>query len=353
MKILLTLDFPPEQGGIQRYLFNMVKYSYGLSDRVLVGCSSIKTDESVSTLPCPVKYYSNLLSKKNKKITLINLFFALFKYVTRFKELRIEAGNIYAAIPVFLVSLIWPVKYIVYCYGKEIIPLGEKSFRALLFRCILIRAEKIGYISEHTASLLSYINVNHKLKYLPPRIEKDLLIDIKNKDLHNPVHLLSVGRLQEHKGHDFLVDLVALLPEKIDWKLTIAGSGPQYPFLEKKVADYKLHDRIVLTDAVSDLKLWEIYKNADIFLFPSRECNDSTEGFGIVLLEAMAQGLAIVASQVGGIVEVLDNGGCGLLVPPDHLQSWSEAIQKLIYDHGLRKSLIKNARSRVENQYVW
>lgn len=353
MKILLTLDFPPEQGGIQRYLFNMVKHSYGLSDRVLVGCSSVKTDESVSILPCPVKYYSSLLSKKNKKISLFNLFFVLLKYVKQYKELRIEAGNIYAAIPVFLISLVWPVKYNVYCHGKEIIALGEKSLRALLFRCILTRAEEIGYISKYTASLLSILNVNHKLKYFPPRIEKALLIDLQHKDLHNPVHLLSVGRLQEHKGHDFLVDMVALLPEKIDWKLTIAGSGPQYPFLKKKAVDYKLDEKIVLTDAVSDQELWEIYKSADIFLFPSRECNNSTEGFGIVLLEAMAQGLAIIASQVGGIIEVLDNGDSGLLVPPDHMQSWIEAIQKLIYEHELRKRLVENARSRVENQYVW
>jgi glycosyltransferase involved in cell wall biosynthesis len=49
--------------------------------------------------------------------------------------------------------------------------------------------------------------------------------------------------------------------------------------------------------------LFELYESADIFLFPSRETNDSTEGFGIVLIEAMAQGVAILASQVGGIAK--------------------------------------------------
>lgn len=353
MKILLTLDFFPEQGGIQRYLFNLVKYSYDKSDLVLVG-SSTKTDKKPTGLPCAVEYFSNRFSKKNKKAALLNLFAALLISLIKFKKNTIvEAGNIYAAIPVLLISLFLPVKYSVYCHGKEIMPLGKKSWQAFLFRCILKRAQKISYISKHTVSFLLALNVDHKLCYLPPKIENSLLADISNKNLHDPIHLLSVGRLQQHKGHDFLLDLMTELPVNRKWKLTIVGSGPQYPFLKERIANYSLEEMVNLTDSISDKSLLELYESADIFLFPSRETKDSTEGFGIVLIEAMAQGVAIVASQVGGIAEVLDNGNCGLLVPPDQKQPWIDAITMLISDQKLRTRLIQNARERVEEQYVW
>lgn len=353
MRILLTLDFPPEQGGIQRYLYNMVKYSYDMNDRVLVG-SSVKADEEASGLPCSVEYYSNRFSKKNKKVSLLNLFVALTIHLIKHKkDTIVEAGNIYAAIPVFLVSLFWPVKYNVCCHGKEIIPIGQKGWRAFLFRCILKRAENISYVTRHTASFLSDLNVDHKLCYLPPKIEKRLLADISNKSLHNPLQFLSVGRLQQHKGHDFLLDLMIELPVSRKWKLTIVGSGPQYPLLKRKIADYSLEERVNLTDSIPDKLLFELYGSADIFLFPSRNTYDSTEGFGMVLIEAMAQGVAIVASKVGGITEVLDNGNCGLLVPPDQKQPWIDGITKLVSDQELRIRLIQNARKRVEEQYVW
>jgi phosphatidylinositol alpha-1,6-mannosyltransferase len=353
MKILLTLDFPPEQGGIQRYLYNMVKYCYDRSDRVLVG-SSIKPDERIVGLPCTMKYYSNWFSKKNKKVSLLNLLAALLINLIKYRQnATVEAGNIYAAIPVFLISLFWPVKYNVYCYGKEIIPLVNNNWRTLLFRGILNRAENIFYITRHTASFLSLLNVDHKLRYLPPKIEKSLLNDVSDKVLHDPVHLLSVGRLQQHKGHDFLLDLMTELPANIKWQLTIAGSGPQHCLLRQKIEDYYLKDKIHVTGMIPDKLLWELYESADIFLFPSRETNNDTEGFGIVLLEAMAKGVAIVASQVGGIAEVLDNGNCGLLVPPDQKRPWIDAITKLISDQELRIKLIQSARKRVEQQYVW
>ncbi len=353
MKILLTLDFYPEQGGIQRYLYNLVKYNYDKSDRVLVG-TSIKKDKKPLGLPCPVEYYSNRFSKKNKKLSLFNLFAALLINLIKHKRnIHVDAGNIYAAIPVLLVSLFWPVKYNVYCYGKEIMSLGKKSWKAFLFKCILKRAENVSYISRHTASFLSALNLDHKLRYLPPKIEKSLLVDIGNKSLHDPILLLSVGRLQHHKGHDFLIDLMAELPVKRKWKLTIVGSGPQYSLLKEKITEYSLEESISLTGPISDKSLLELYERADIFLFPSRETNDSTEGFGIVLIEAMAQGVAIVASRVGGIPEVLDNGNCGLLLPPDQKQPWIDGITKLISDQQLRIRLIQNARKRVEQQYVW
>lgn len=353
MRILLTLDFPPELGGIQRYLYNTVKYTYDVSDCVFVGCSA-RYDVLLTDLPCRVQYFSNRFSKYNKKISLLNLFFALLKNVIKYKsQLIVEAGNVYAAIPVFLISLIWPVKYRVYCYGKEILSLKKRNPRSVLFSFILKKAENVGYITRHTASLLSSLKIESKLTCLPPRIEKTQLVCITGKSLHEPLQLLSTGRLEDNKGHDFLIDVVSALPENMEWRLTIAGSGPQYQFLKKKIENYSMEEKIILPGAIDDPELEILYNSADIFLFPSRETKNSTEGFGIVLIEAMAHGIAIVASQVGGIAEVMDNGTCGILVPSDDIQAWVNGIKRLTYDQDLRNKLIENARLRVEKYYVW
>ena len=118
MKILLTLDFFPEQGGIQRYLFNLVKYSYDKSDLVLVG-SSTKTDKKPTGLPCAVEYFSNRFSKKNKKAALLNLFAALLISLIKFKKNTIVGRKMIYAAPFFLISLFLPVKYKVYCHGRN------------------------------------------------------------------------------------------------------------------------------------------------------------------------------------------------------------------------------------------
>lgn len=352
MKILVTIDFPPEQGGIQRYLFNLVKYTYDPSDCVLVGYAGKKVP--MPSLPCRIRYCFTFLSRFNKKFSLFCLLFALLKKVVcRDKQLTVEAGNIYSAIPVYLLSLILPVEYSVYCYGKEILPLREKGWRAVLFTRILKRAGKIGYISQHTATLLSGRKLDHKLIYLPPKIDRTLLVDVNDRKLHEPVQLLSVGRLVGHKGHTVLIDAVASLPVTVRCNLFIVGSGPQYSILKNKINALSLDDKITLTGELTDEQLYQLYKNSDIFLFPSQECRNSTEGFGIVLLEAMAQGLAILASKVGGIPEVLNNGSCGMLIPDKKVEAWVEGIIEIIKNDYLRKKLIVNARYRVEQYYVW
>jgi hypothetical protein len=146
MKLLVTIDFPPEYGGIQKYLHNITRYSYSSDDLVIVGCSSMPRSTD-NTLSCKVLYVSAFFSSLNKKFSLIPLFTKLALILREKKgNISIEAGNIYAALVPFLLSFIKPIEYSVYCYGKENLFPG-KVFPKFLFRKILNRAEKIHYLS--------------------------------------------------------------------------------------------------------------------------------------------------------------------------------------------------------------
>ena len=128
MKLLVTIDFPPEHGGIQKYLHNIVKYTYSCDDLVIAGCSSPlrNPDDSLS---CKVLYISTFLSPLNKKFSLIPLFIKLALVLMKKKgNLSIEAGNIYAAFVPFLLSF-YP-SILGYCYGRNYFP-GESRFRDL------------------------------------------------------------------------------------------------------------------------------------------------------------------------------------------------------------------------------
>lgn len=354
MKLLVTIDFPPEHGGIQKYLHNIVKYTYSCDDLVIAGCSSPlrNPDDSLS---CKVLYISTFLSPLNKKFSLIPLFIKLALVLRGKKgELIIEAGNIYAAFPPFLLSCILPLRYSVYCHGKELFPLGKSSLRQILFRKILNRAENIFYTSGYTLSILQKAGISGRFIQVPPKIKLPAGFHHHSKPLSaSGVKLLTVGRLVSHKGHSVLIRAAEILPESLNWHLTIAGSGPVEKTLQSLIIKKNLQNRISIRNDLTDMQLADLYSSSDIFIFPSLETSDGVEGFGIVLLEAMSYKLPIIASQTGAIPEVLSDGECGILVKPDNPGEIRDAVVSLINDAALRDTIIRNAALRLENHYAW
>jgi glycosyltransferase involved in cell wall biosynthesis len=354
MKLLVTIDFPPEHGGIQKYLHNIVKYTYSCDDLVIAGCSSPlrNPDDSLS---CKVLYISTFLSPLNKKFSLIPLFIKLALVLMKKKgNLSIEAGNIYAAFVPFLLSFSKPLRYSVYCYGKELFPLGKVGFRQILFRKILNRAEKIFYLSGCTLSILRKSGISGSFIHVPPKIKLPADYNRHCKTLSaSVINLLTVGRLVPHKGHTVLIRATEILPENLKWHLTIAGSGPMYKHLKSLIISKNLQNRISIRNDLTDMQLADLYSSSDIFIFPSLETSDGVEGFGIVLLEAMSYKLPIIASQTGAIPEVLSDGECGILVSPDNPGEICDAVVNLFKNASLREKLVRNAALRLEKHYAW
>jgi glycosyltransferase involved in cell wall biosynthesis len=95
-----------------------------------------------------------------------------------------------------------------------------------------------------------------------------------------------------------------------------------------------------------------LYHKADIFVFPSLNLPDAIEGFGIVLLEAMAFNIPIIASHAGGIPEVVTSE-CAILVPPGNVTALGDAIKELYYKPYYRKQLSEKAFERVRDHFSW
>lgn len=158
--------------------------------------------------------------------------------------------------------------------------------------------------------------------------------------------VLYVSRMSYRKGPHVLLNAFSKIE---DATLVMAGSGEMLPFLKAQAKFLGIEDRVVFMGYVPDDVLPEVFRMADIFVLPSV----SSEAFGIVVLEAMASGVPVVATDVGGIPEVVKENEAGLLVPPGNELELREAIQKLLNDEELRKQYGSKGRKAVEEKYSW
>lgn len=164
------------------------------------------------------------------------------------------------------------------------------------------------------------------------------------------LRLLAVGRLVEKKGIQVLVDAVASLATP--FRLRIVGEGPARGRIERAVADAGLRDRVELVGATTHAELPDEIASADVVVVPSvTDAGGDRDGLPNVVLEAMACGRPVVASDVGAISAAIRDGETGLLVPPGDARALARALERLWAHPGLRARLGEAARAGVEREY--
>ena len=163
------------------------------------------------------------------------------------------------------------------------------------------------------------------------------------------LNILFIGRLEKRKGLDYLLEAYKRVkPEMPNSRLIVVGPGIRLRHkYEKRVRRNGLKD-VVFVGYASYRDLPRYYKTADIVCCPAI----GWESFGIVLIEAMAVGKPIVASNIKGYASVLTNGVEGLLVPPKNAEKLAEALISLMSDESLRQQLGANGWHRA-TEYSW
>jgi glycosyltransferase involved in cell wall biosynthesis len=153
--------------------------------------------------------------------------------------------------------------------------------------------------------------------------------------------ILIVGRLSREKDHLLLLEAVRALPEA---HLLIVGEGPERERIEAGIRAAGQEKNVTLTGQVPSAEPY--YALADVAVLASR-----TEGSPNALLEAMAAGVPVVATAVGGIPEIVTHEESALLVPPGDREGMTEAIRRLLSDEELRTRLVKRAREVIETRH--
>jgi glycosyltransferase involved in cell wall biosynthesis len=155
--------------------------------------------------------------------------------------------------------------------------------------------------------------------------------------------ILSVGRLAKQKNFPLLLRAFAIVRQKINVKLIILGDGPERGYLQELTKSLGLEEHIQLPGFFSNP--WSYMAGADVFVLPSEE-----EAFGLVLVEAMACGIPVIATDAigGGPRSILENGRSGILVPSQNPNTLADAILKVLSSPDLHHQLCTAGKQRCE-----
>lgn len=161
------------------------------------------------------------------------------------------------------------------------------------------------------------------------------------------LRILSVGRLAPVKGFIFLIDAVKLLRARgVNVEVQIVGDGPERDRLERRAAAAGVADQVRLRGAVGQDDLRRFWEWADLFVSSSL-----MEGVPVVLMEAMAEGIPVVATRVAGVPELVEDGISGRLVPPARADMLAESVCELYSDWGQAQSYARAARQKIEADF--
>ena len=163
-----------------------------------------------------------------------------------------------------------------------------------------------------------------------------------------PPYVLFVGRITDQKGIFHLLDAVPRLPAGV--QVVLCASAPDTPEIEERLRRaVPGHPNVLWINEMAPVDVVvQLYSHAAVFVCPS-----VYEPFGLINLEAMACETPVVASAVGGILEVVEDGKTGLLVPPGHPEELAAALGRVLDNPALGRSLGQAGRRRVEAQFSW
>jgi glycosyltransferase involved in cell wall biosynthesis len=212
--------------------------------------------------------------------------------------------------------------FVVQVWGTDV-ELARRAPR--LARAVLRRARLVIAASNSLADAARELGAA-RVRVIPSGVD----VPSNDHESAEPPEVLYAGRLSAEKG------ILELLEAANGMKLTIVGDGP-------------LRDRVPgATGFVPHDELGPLYDRAAVVAVPSRR-----EGFGVVCAEAMAHGRPVVASRVGGLLDLVVHEETGLLVPPRDVEALRAALKRLLDDRELRERMGMKARERIKEHFSW
>jgi glycosyltransferase involved in cell wall biosynthesis len=227
--------------------------------------------------------------------------------------------------------------YIVTAHGADAYALDGKVGQALKRR-ILRNALAVYPVSTDIAERLTPLAGDRMGPTLPMGVDCERLAHTVGQRTPQAGTVLFVGRLSDKKGVDTLLHAVAATPAVT--QLRIVGDGPDRTDLQELATTLGIGDRVHFAGHANRTAVMDEYRNAHIVAVPSRQgAGGDQDGTPVVLMEAMAIGIPIVATALGGIAEQVTNNSTGLLVDPDAPDQLAAALDQLLTNDELAEQL--------------
>lgn len=237
------------------------------------------------------------------------------------------------------------------CHGAEL-SIGDKKWwaRAVL-KSYLTRSDSLMANSTDTASRMAAV-AGVQPKVIPYGTTVEIRERIDGRD-DVPV-VLFTGRLIQRKGVEFLVEAVPYILKERQVRVVITGDGDMRPRVEERIKALGLESVVEMKGFVETQELADLYSTSDVYVLPAvYDDEGDTEGLGVTTIEAILYGVPVVASGIGGIIDVVKDRETGLIVPEKDPVAIAGAVLELLADSELRDQLIAGGRAHVQEFFHW
>lgn len=360
--LFITNDFPPRPGGIQTFVYEIVRRFE--PSQVSVLTSSWAGDAQFDAL-----HDFEVVRAKTQMLLPTKKTFALAKEII--ERNQIEQVIFGASAPLGLLAgplrKLGIKKIVAFTHGHEV-GWAKTPVTKQLLRKISNEVDVLTYLTEYTKNqILKGLpkSAAAKMHQLLPAVDSQQF-NTSNRDQGNELRtqigfadrpvIVSVSRLMARKGHDQLIKTLPKVQEQIPGAaLVIVGEGPYRNKLEKLVSHLSLEQDVHFTGKVpfADLPKW--YAVGDIFAMPcrTRSAGWDVEGLGIVYLEASATGLPVIAGDSGGAPEAVESDQSGYVVSGTNQDELVNRIVQLLADAQLRDQMGQFGRNWVQTNWTW
>ncbi|MEM9554810.1 MAG: glycosyltransferase family 4 protein [Acidobacteriota bacterium] len=241
---------------------------------------------------------------------------------------------------------------------------APRSLRGRISRRAFSRANAVVCVSEHTRGAAERTGVTARLEVIPNGADEERfapLADTVEADAFRRRHglgssrlLVTVGHLSRRKGQDLVVAALPALAARHDVIYLAIGLPTLRPQLEAQAAELSVGDRLRCPGVLPDDEVRLALAVADLFVMTSRSTADGDfEGYGIAVVEAALCGTPSVVAGASGLVEAVDGGATGAIVPPDDSHAVAEVVGALLSDEDRRHTLGEEARRRALGEKTW
>ncbi len=363
MNIAIIADFTTEhiRGGMEKHIEDISR-ELSKKNKVIIITSKYK-NFSKRKVNNVIHYYYKERIRRFYSSPFFLKRFAIFVNNILKKE-KIDIVNIQSNISYGYKELSLDLPIILTMHGTEINEV-KSAFSGSIIRGILMAIK-----ASHTYILTKRIISNSKyIICVSDELKKDIIKQYGvNKDkisvIYNginlnkfkptkrkerkKINLFSIANISRQKGYFFLVDCIGeLIKHNKNVKLTIAGTGKDYISLKRYIEKKGLKDIISLIGKISDRDLLYYYKHSDIFVFPTLRY----EGLPYTIIEAMACGLPVISTNIGGIPSAIINGKNGFLIKKGNKEEFLKYLIYLINNEKLRIKMGKEGRKIAKDRF--
>lgn len=365
--LLVTPFFYPQTGGVATYLEEVRRCLCNRGHHVVV----LRSGDADSISPCPETKDSSVYQFymrpawfssspiKGLAATLYYFLPTLWRLSRFLAEHEIDIVCVEYPLPnVFYFNILRALKsfkLVTEIHGDDVLSLHllRPSEQWIVRTCV----RGSDWLLAHSASLLTQAidiigDCGPNRSYLPLGVDADRLranarVRLSPEALTMRPFVLTIAKLYPRKGLDILLQALHQIRDSLKgYRFVIAGDGPEEARLKQMSVDLKIDDVVMFLGEVKNLEIPGLLSQCEFFVLPSR-----SEPFGIVLLEAMVFGKAVLATNVGGIPEFVVTGQNGVLVPSCDVDALASAIVQMLADKSFRARLGMNGLNCVEQRF--